>query len=412
MGGGSSPNQVFIKSVTITETPPTAFKLTASNTSIPCGNAQPITFTITGTGVPQGASLSYQFNVGTGNNGWLYNGTAAPSNITSSSNTLSLTPVCGSVLSSINATVSFNGTNYTTNSVNVSITQPNLSINGVTSFCSGSNHYFINNLPCNATVSWSVSPYGIANLSTNGNTATLSQTGNGDVILQAAVNNVCAQNYPSISQTIYIGTPNPPTITNLNYDNTCGTFVEAYCDVPANTTGFIWNFNYGQVVQNNPGTSGNYFLLKPLGQNNVGFTYYDYLSVQATNNCGVSAASATSSFTIGPIASSCGSGGGGKGYLSTGPVNSHALVENPITIHKNVRVFPNPVRTSLTIQLPDSIHLSNTFIIITNLEGRRILSLHPNQLNPVITTAHWAAGMYLVSIYEGTKKIAVQQVLK
>ncbi|NIM35180.1 MAG: T9SS type A sorting domain-containing protein [Hydrotalea flava] len=51
-------------------------------------------------------------------------------------------------------------------------------------------------------------------------------------------------------------------------------------------------------------------------------------------------------------------------------------------------------------------------MIITNLEGRRILSLHPNQLNPVITTAHWAAGMYLVSIYEGTKKIAVQQVLK
>ncbi|MGC8751695.1 T9SS type A sorting domain-containing protein [Hydrotalea sp.] len=314
-------------------------------------------------------------------------------------------------MSSINATVSLNGTNYNTNSVNVSITQPNLSINGLSSFCSGSNNYFINNLPCNVTVSWSAAPYGIANLSTNGNTATLTQTGNGDVTLQAAVNNVCGQNYPSITQTIHIGTPNPPTITNLNYDNTCGTFVEAYSDVPANTTGFIWNFNYGQVIQNNPGTSGNYFLLKPLGQNKVGFTYYDYLSVQATNNCGISAPSATSAFTVGPIASNCGSGGG-KGFLSTGPIIGQPLAESKASTNKNVRVFPNPVRASLTIQLPDSIHLTNTFITITNMDGRRIVSLHPNSLNPVITTTLWAAGMYLVTIYEGTKKIAVQQVLK
>ena len=411
-GGGSSPNQVLIKSVTITETPPTSFSLAASSTSIPCGNTQPITFTITGTGVPQGASLSYNFNIGTGNNGWLYNGAAAPSNIITSANSISLTPVCGSSLSNISATVSLNGTNYTTNSVKVSILQPNLSINGVTSFCNGSNNYFINNLPCNATVNWSASPFGIANLTTNGNIATLTQTGNGDVFLQAAVNNVCGQNYPSITQTIHIGTPSPPTITNLNYDNTCGTFAEAYCDIPANTTGFIWNFNYGQVIQNNPGTSGNYFLLKPLGQNKVGFTYYDYLSVQATNNCGVSAASATSSFTIGPIASSCGSGGGGKGFLSTGPVIGQPLTENLTTIHNNVRMFPNPVRATLTIQLPDSIHLSNSFITITNLDGRRIHTLHPNTLSPVITTTHWAAGIYIITIYEGTKKIAVQQVLK
>ncbi|WP_366086113.1 T9SS type A sorting domain-containing protein [Hydrotalea sp.] len=64
------------------------------------------------------------------------------------------------------------------------------------------------------------------------------------------------------------------------------------------------------------------------------------------------------------------------------------------------------------MQLPDSIHLTNTFIAITNLDGRRIITLHPNSLSPVITTAHWAAGMYIITIYEGTKKIAVQQVLK
>ncbi|WP_074421109.1 T9SS type A sorting domain-containing protein [Hydrotalea sp. AMD] len=75
-------------------------------------------------------------------------------------------------------------------------------------------------------------------------------------------------------------------------------------------------------------------------------------------------------------------------------------------------MFPNPVRASLTIQLPDSIHLSNTFITITNLDGRRIITLHPNSLSPLISTTHWAAGMYLVTIYEGTKKIAVQQIIK
>ncbi|WP_218330899.1 T9SS type A sorting domain-containing protein [Hydrotalea lipotrueae] len=301
--------------------------------------------------------------------------------------------------------------------IKVSRPAPTLSITGNSfNLCNATTGaYTINGIPPGATVLWQIDNTTLAQINGPNNTNTINVTANsngfnGDVVLTATVQQ-CTFTYP-VTATITIGTGTPPTITNLNYDNRCGSFAEAYCNNPPNSTGFIWSFNFGQIIQNNPGYYGNYFKIQPIpNQSTPGNTYYDYLSVQATNNCGVSAASATSSFTVGPIAANCGSGGG-KGYLSTAPVIGQPLAETKAYTNNNVRVFPNPVKASLSIQLPDSIHLSNTFITITNLDGRRIITLHPNSLSPLISTTHWAAGIYLVTIYEGTKKIAVQQVLK
>jgi len=276
--------------------------------------------------------------------------------------------------------------------------------------------FTINGIPTGATVLWQVDNTTLAQINGPNNINTINVTANsngfnGDVALTATVQQ-CTFTYP-VTATITIGTGTPPTITNLNYDNRCGSFVEAYCTNPPNSTGFIWSFNFGQILQNNPGYYGNYFKLQPIpNQSTSGNTYYDYLSVQATNQCGTSAPSATSSFTIGPIAANCGTGGGGKGYLSTAPVVAQPLQEITKNNTKNLKVFPNPATASITIQLPDSIHLDNAFITITNLDGRLIHSLRPNTLQPIVNTTHWAAGTYLIILYEGNKKITVQQIIK
>ncbi|MFZ5978713.1 MAG: T9SS type A sorting domain-containing protein [Bacteroidota bacterium] len=301
--------------------------------------------------------------------------------------------------------------------ISISRPAPTLSITGNSfNLCNATTGaYTINGIPPGATVLWQVDNTTLAQINGPNNTNTINVNANsngfnGDVVLTATVQQ-CTFTYP-VTATITIGTGTPPTITNLNYDNRCGSFAEAYCNNPPNSTGFIWSFNFGQVIQNNPGYYGNYFKIQPIpNQSTPGNTYYDYLSVQATNQCGTSAPSATTSFTIGPIAANCGSGGG-KGYLSTGPVIGQPLAETKAYTNNNVRVFPNPLRASLTIQLPDTTDLANAFITITNLDGRLIHSLRPNTLQPIINTTHWAAGTYLVILYEGNKKRTVQQIIK
>jgi hypothetical protein len=100
--------------------------------------------------------------------------------------------------------------------------------------------------------------------------------------------------------------------------------MEAYSSNPTSATGYIWNLNFGQVVQD----GSDYFYVSPLINNpQPGLSYYNYLSVQAKNSCGASTPSETRQFTVGPVPSDC-SGGG------------------PILL----RVAPNPTSNSLTLE--------------------------------------------------------------
>ena len=178
---GAGTKTVGISRITITEIPPpVSFAIASSHTSIPCGSSTPVTFTVNngGSGTPTG----YTWNLGPTPNGWLYNGTAAPATIPTlaTQNTIQLTPVCGSTLSNVSATVTANGVNYTTNSSAVTVTLPDLSINGSDALCSGSSPYFINNLPCNAAVSWQATPSGIVTFgSPNDPQTSISPSGTG-----------------------------------------------------------------------------------------------------------------------------------------------------------------------------------------------------------------------------------------
>ncbi|MBK0383656.1 T9SS type A sorting domain-containing protein [Pedobacter sp. SD-b] len=69
----------------------------------------------------------------------------------------------------------------------------NLSIQGFPQICNASETYTVPGLPAGVTVNWSISPTsGVASLSTSGNTATLTKTGNGTVSLTANIVTPCA----------------------------------------------------------------------------------------------------------------------------------------------------------------------------------------------------------------------------
>lgn len=113
----------------------------------------------------------------------------------------------------------------------------------------------------------------------------------------------------------------PPQIVGLNYDRWCGTYVEAGCTHPDGATNYIWSLNFGQVTE-----EGDYFYQAPLVYNpRVGFTYYNYLSVQAQNACGLSNPSETSSLTVGPVPVRC--GGGLQLMLAPNPTTGALTVE-------------------------------------------------------------------------------------
>ena len=193
----------------ITETAPINFTLAPSSATITCGATTPVTFTVTNGGNTPGVT-GYAWNLGSSNNGWLYNGSAAPATITTGAtvNTITLTPVCGSALSNVSATVTANAVNYNTNAASVAITAPNAAIEGSPNACDAEN-YFISGLPCNATVSWGITPAtGIAIIfPLIGPSTTVTKVGNGNITLTATIQSACG--VFSLSKQIVVGTPQP-----------------------------------------------------------------------------------------------------------------------------------------------------------------------------------------------------------
>lgn len=200
-----------ISKIVITKsTPAPSLNITPATVSLTCGTTSPTTFTVNNPGGITGIT-NYTWNLGATPNGWLLpDGSAAPATYpTGTINTLTLTPVCGSAPKNISATVTANGNNYNTNTSTISITQPSLSINGSSTICSGSSNYSINNLPCNASVAWSISQTTtIADLGCSScETTSVNQigTGTGTVTLTAVISNLCGGTNVTLNKSIQIG---------------------------------------------------------------------------------------------------------------------------------------------------------------------------------------------------------------
>ncbi len=385
----SDADVLFISKITITATPIVSFNLSSSAPSITCGSTTPVTFTVNNGGGTTGVT-GYTWNLGSASNGWLYNGGAAPATIPTGAtvNSITLTPVCGSALSNISATVATNGINYNTNTSTVTITQPTLTINGGSSFCSGSPSYSINNLPCNSTVSWQANPLGIVSISCPTCPQTnLSRNTDGQVTLTATVTTGCGQ--PSVTpKAITVGAVPLSSYSiigaatvyadagyyyTLKFPNGVLTPNNIFWRVPSG-----WSITYGQGTANITVLTGN-----TSGPVQVNFD----------NVCGES----TGIFKMVLI------GEGGPAPLRMSMVNAFDI-------------SPNPSKGRFTVTLT-SIHNNASIkeIIVVNKMGAPVYQqkFTNNQKTQTIQLANLPTDIYTVKIFDGTawstQKLSLQK---
>lgn len=184
----------FIKKITIEETAP-ELVLAPSTVATTCGILTPQTFTVTNPSGMEGIT-SYEWNLGSASNGWLYNGNPAPQIITTTGNAISLTPV-GNATTVNNVGVTIKVNNATFKSYTSTVTRNTLVpiITGLAQICSSEN-YSIPNLPAGATITWSVSGTYIINGSNTSNSVNVqATTGNGAGILTATIGAVCGSTF-------------------------------------------------------------------------------------------------------------------------------------------------------------------------------------------------------------------------
>jgi hypothetical protein len=269
VNGGS--NAIRLRKIAITETAPAAPVFTLpTSTNVTCGSTAAKTFTVTTQSNPNNLTITdYTWNLGATPNGWLYNGNAAPQTIsTGTTASINLTPACGTVQSNISATVTAGGNFYNTNICAINKTAPSLSITGDASICSGSATYSIANLPCDASVTWSLSPNsGIVSPNcTSCPSITLTKTGSGTVTLSATVTTSCSGVQPPTPITITVGDPNLQFqvyasivqdcyLTNEYYDF----YVMPTTEQQASIVRYVWGYrdlstNLGTVTQPDGGS--------------------------------------------------------------------------------------------------------------------------------------------------------------
>lgn len=218
-GGNIALDVLSISQIVITKTAIASFTISPSTVTLSCGTTTAETFTVTNVNNTPNVT-NHSWNLGSTSNGWLYNGNPAPQTIsTGATNTLTLTPVCGTTPSNINVTVSADGNNYQTNTTAITVdSPPTFSISGDDIVCT-SEPYTIPNLPCGATVNWSLSgqPGPLATLScTSCPQTTVSKgTGSGNEFLTATIT-VCGVTQTTPAKQIRVGgyTQSSPFNTN------------------------------------------------------------------------------------------------------------------------------------------------------------------------------------------------------
>ena len=181
------------------------FNINHASLSIPCASTSPVVFTVTNVHSHSG-SISYQWQVGSS---WFYNGGIAPTTITTTSNTITLTPRTYPP-GNVTVTTTLNGTLLlpSISSVHLSSYNPIVSISGVSQVCSTA-VLSVNSLPAGSTVtSWTSSNTSVATISSiNGHQGLITSVNDGTVNISAIVENSCGQQ-KTIWKTITVGSPN------------------------------------------------------------------------------------------------------------------------------------------------------------------------------------------------------------
>lgn len=296
---------VVIRKITIVETPPPpTFTLNPSPTlNVPLGTSTAQNFTVTNVYNSPGVT-SYEWNLGSSSNGWLLNGSPAAQNISTTTNTLTLTPADPCViLSNVSVTVKMNNTNYQTLNCSVTRSIPaanTFSISGPNDFCTSANYSIAGGSLCGATVEWSLGYLNnhpnVASLScTTCASTTLTKLNNGTALLIATVT-FPGGNVYTYEKSIGVGVPvirgwyNSPINSaeplaasgrfEFNWNDAClTTMINTNMDITSNST-VTWEDagNSGGVTWNQNGNNLNFYFSN--------LNQWAYFRVTAANSCG------------------------------------------------------------------------------------------------------------------------------
>lgn len=183
-----------------------ALKLTTNgNTSLQlsCGINSTHTFEVEGSS--SAPCATYRWDLGSNSNHWIYGSGDAPQIINTTTGSLTLTAkTCEGLPSSITVTLIMNNKDVGTLTLPVTISYGNYSIAGADKIC-GFENYNIVNLPCSATVAWSINEPDRAILTSAGSTARLRGKASGKVILKAELNGVCGSGPIVLTKEIRVG---------------------------------------------------------------------------------------------------------------------------------------------------------------------------------------------------------------
>ena len=272
-GFNNDDQEIAIRSITIEETLTQQFTLSPSTVDVTCGSTSNHTFTVTPSDIS--GVTAYEWNLGASNTGWQYNGSQAPQTITitgAANNTLSLTTSSCGNYPSISVIVKANGSNYQTLTRTITVNRPFLDISGPIGFCT-TGQYSVNNLPCNASISWSASPSNVVSLSGT-NPVTVTKLIEGSFTLTATLS-MCGNLY-FISKPLFAG--NAPVTLSVN---------QIECDeaqfIVSGTaaTSFNWSRNYGDLLFGGTSTTASTSIPEVAAIGTEGS-----ISVSTTNNCG------------------------------------------------------------------------------------------------------------------------------
>jgi len=383
-----------------------------SSLNIRCGEATTNTFTLQN--APSCVN-GYQWNIGA-NNGFIYNGAAAPATISTTSNAIQLTTDCGSAVavSQVSVSALINGTVVSSFSVPVVVNDPAptlIKVNGGTALCPQTTMtYVLTNLSCGATVNWTVNQSGLTSgsigVSPNSNSVTLTNFtpgATGSVSLSYSVTTNCSPKTGSVSITVAPPVPGTPTIMSTMYPDdpyypyVCPGQVGGWQVAwTPNAWGFNWDYDINLFDYIGGGPPGGNLMLKPKTGYTVGVVY-----AQATSPCG---SSDWAHFVVpAPPSWYC----AGIGYR-------RATDERYRPDSAAYTLSPNPARDHLTITVKNNVMTADaktgpgnfiTEVRIYDLLGRvRKLQRFNKVTSAYITLTDLQTGVYFVEIASGAGK--------
>ncbi len=196
---GSNMQNVQPSKFILIQRPKPNIALSPSPASINCNATTPVTYTVSGTGSVTGIT-GYTWNLGSTNNGWIYNGSPAPQTINTATNTITLVPIAaGTAPNNVSVDVIISGNCPVSLTSNLQFIIPGGTYNilGSNLLCKNIINSFIlqQTPPSGTTVTWAISPNdGSVVITPNGNSVDIDASNANPAYyynLTASINGYC-----------------------------------------------------------------------------------------------------------------------------------------------------------------------------------------------------------------------------